>query len=278
MNRRQVRLAFATRGVSDRMNIRRIREHVAKHNWFAVAIDLMIATLAVFIGIQAANWNEARGQRAEGHDYRQRLMDDVADNISDLADRRTYYAMVRAHAQAALAGLDQPAGAGDALFLVHAFEATQINPRRLKRFTYDEMLSRGASTWIGDAGLREQIANYYVGMDTVGVTFNAVMPYRDLVRQGMPSPAQQAVRQACPERVYFTAEGSGRAQLAQRCAGLALDHATITRSAAEVRALPGLRAALNRQIGDHDGKIMLIGPAIDHARDLRRLIAAADGN
>ena len=43
------------------MIIRRIREHVATQNWFAAGIDLVIAILGVFIGIQVANWNEARG-------------------------------------------------------------------------------------------------------------------------------------------------------------------------------------------------------------------------
>ena len=32
------------------MVIRRIREHVATQNWFAVAIDLVIVVLGVFLG------------------------------------------------------------------------------------------------------------------------------------------------------------------------------------------------------------------------------------
>jgi hypothetical protein len=33
------------------MVIRRIREHVATHNWFAVAVDLGIVVIGVFIGM-----------------------------------------------------------------------------------------------------------------------------------------------------------------------------------------------------------------------------------
>ena len=40
--------------------IRRIREHVAHHNWFAVAIDLAIVVIGVFLGTQASNWNQTR--------------------------------------------------------------------------------------------------------------------------------------------------------------------------------------------------------------------------
>ncbi|WP_425228685.1 hypothetical protein [Sphingomonas sp.] len=254
----------------------RFRRHVATHNWFGTAIDLAILVLGVFLGLQANNWNAARLNQADGHEYRQRLIGDLADNESDLVDRGRYYAGVRAHAQQALAGLDRPAGASDAALLIDVFEATQITPRKVKRFTYDELLSRGATPWIGDARLREQVANYYVGVATTSVTFDAVTPYRELVRSGMPDAAQQAVRRACPERISFTPDGSGRAELAAQCAPLPLDPATTARSAAVVRALPGLRAALNRQISDHDGKIALVQPLVRHARDVRRLLGAAD--
>ena len=32
--------------------------HVKEQNWFAVWLDLIIVFLAVFIGLQADNWNE----------------------------------------------------------------------------------------------------------------------------------------------------------------------------------------------------------------------------
>ena len=37
--------------------IHRIRADAAKHNWFAVAVDLGIVGAGVFLGIQASNWN-----------------------------------------------------------------------------------------------------------------------------------------------------------------------------------------------------------------------------
>ena len=46
------------------MVIRRIREHVTTHNWFAVAIDLAIVVAGVFLGTQVSNWNESRLETA----------------------------------------------------------------------------------------------------------------------------------------------------------------------------------------------------------------------
>lgn len=45
------------------MILRRMREHVTSHNWFAVAIDLLIVVVGVFLGTQVSNWNDARVDR-----------------------------------------------------------------------------------------------------------------------------------------------------------------------------------------------------------------------
>lgn len=257
------------------MIIRRIRQHLGKRDWLAVGLDLVIAILGVFIGIQVSNWNQGRLDRQEGHEYRQRLIADLDANISDLQDRRTYFAAVRGHAVAALADLNGRAPRDDGAFLIHTFEATQINPRKIRRFTYDEVLARGASTWLGDARLREVIANYYVGIETTDVTFLSVTPYRDLVRSNMGNEAQLAVRRDCPERIYFAPDGTGLARLSGPCV-LRMPSEQIAHDAAAVRAIPGIVPALNRLIADHDGKLSLIQPLIDHAKQLRGQILAAD--
>ena len=47
------------------MILRRIMEHVRAQNWTAVGLDFLIVVLGVFIGIQVANWNEARALQRE---------------------------------------------------------------------------------------------------------------------------------------------------------------------------------------------------------------------
>ena len=64
------------------MLLRRITKHVKDQNWFAVGIDFCIVVIGVFIGIQVANWNDVRQQRAS-------LTLAEADINSDLLD--TYF-------------------------------------------------------------------------------------------------------------------------------------------------------------------------------------------
>ena len=48
------------------MLLRRIITHVKAQNWTAVALDFVIVVVGVFIGIQVANLNDARGERQLG--------------------------------------------------------------------------------------------------------------------------------------------------------------------------------------------------------------------
>lgn len=70
------------------MILRRMREHVTSHNWFAVWIDLLIVVLGVFLGTQVSNWNDARADRGivAGH-----LSEISADLHSHLASHDNLY-------------------------------------------------------------------------------------------------------------------------------------------------------------------------------------------
>jgi hypothetical protein len=56
----------------------RVTEHVRAQNWTAVFLDFVIVVVGVFIGIQVANWNDARVARASEARYLMRLHEDLA--------------------------------------------------------------------------------------------------------------------------------------------------------------------------------------------------------
>ena len=68
------------------MLLRRISQHVHDQNWFAVFIDFLIVVVGVFIGIQVANWNEDRAERALEQEYLERIYFDTVRVIDDLKD------------------------------------------------------------------------------------------------------------------------------------------------------------------------------------------------
>jgi len=253
--------------------IRRIREHVGAHNWFAVAIDLAIVVLGVIIATQVNNWNEARIEREQGRNYRARLIEDLQTNETDMQQRRVYYLDVRRHAIAALKVLEQPPAPAGGEFLIDAYQATQIMPRTVKRFTYDEMIAAGGIDRLGAVKLRERVSNYYSTMQTSEVTFGSIPPYREHLRQVMPYGAQQRVRLDCAEQNGTDAVGSATAALPKSCR-LDLEPATIAKAAAQVRESPGIDRDLTRYLIDLDLKLELFTLVERRARNLRRILEA----
>lgn len=65
----------------ERLLLRRITKHVEDQNWVAVGIDFCIVVIGVFVGLQVANWNEARSDRQEASEYTTRLHNDVVNLI-----------------------------------------------------------------------------------------------------------------------------------------------------------------------------------------------------
>ncbi len=258
------------------MILRRIREHVGHHNWFAVAIDFIIVVIGVFVGIQASNWNQARVERQQARDYRAMLRNDLDENLSNLATRRRYYSWVKREALATLADLERPADNLDDQFLVHAYQATQILPWALKRNTYDEILSVGAMASLGDPLLRDKISNYYVTSDVTGLNISVIPPYREIARRVMPYAAQQAIRARCNEKIVQNSHGSNDTILPEGPCALGLDSATVRKAVIQVHDWPGLALDLNRQLVDLDQKLFSVDAITRRATTLKAALKDAD--
>lgn len=277
----RLRVATATEGVIEEaggrvMILRRMREHVADHNWFAVAVDFVIVVAGVFVGIQASNWNQQRIEYQQARQYRTMLMSDLDANLENLATRRRYYGWVRSEGLAALTDLSRPSSSLDQQFLVHAYQATQIQPWALKRNTYDEILSTGAMADLGDPLLRDKIANYYVTSDVTGTNISVVPPYRDIVRRIMPYAVQQAIRARCNERLVQNSRGSVDIILPKGPCDLNLDPETVRQAIVQVHDWQGLALDLNRQLVDLDQKLVSVDAISRRATAVKAALKEAD--
>lgn len=250
------------------MILRRVREHVSSHNWFAVGVDLIIVVLGVFLGTQVSNWNAERLAHEAGDTYRARIIRDLENNEADLEGRATYYEQVRTFGLEVLSALDGSARVSDERLLIAAYQASQIYPRPQNRATYDEIISIGAVNTLGDVETRERIANYYVGLETSDATFRNVPPYREIVRRAIPYTVQQRIRDACAEQM-IQGDGVGlqRLVIPTECS-LELPSDVLARAAARLRATPGLELDTTRLLGDLDQKLIQAGRGEDRARTL----------
>lgn len=256
------------------MVIRRIREHAATYNWFAVAIDIVVVVIGVFLGTQANNWNQARIERAAAADYRREIIDDLKDNEADLASRKAYYEAVRGHAVAALAALEALSAARGEPFLVDAYQASQVWLRPLVRTGYDEMTGAGLTHGLGDRETRSRLTNYYTQIHQFDITALNMTAYRERVRRALPYAVQLAIRTQCGEQVITLLSGGQSATLPDRCAP-GLDQPTIDTAVARLRAAD-LDLDLTRHIADLDQKLAGFERFGQQARKNRLLLEAQD--
>ncbi len=64
------------------MILRSLTKHVKDQNWFAVAIDFLIVVVGVYIGIEVANWNEARQDHQAYLEAHDRMVEEAKRNIT----------------------------------------------------------------------------------------------------------------------------------------------------------------------------------------------------
>ena len=66
------------------MILRRFAESLQQQNWAAIAIEFVLLVLGVFLGIQVANWNEARADRVAYEAALGRLSAEIDTNLASL--------------------------------------------------------------------------------------------------------------------------------------------------------------------------------------------------
>ena len=239
------------------MAVRRLREHLAQHDWFAVAVEFVIVVVGVFVGLQASNWNQGRADRERGRENRAMLLDDLQSNQQNLDQRRRYYQWVRGEALNTLAAFDRPSSDLGEQFLIEAYQSSQTLPWSLKRNTYDQIIAAGEIGNIGDAVLREQVTNYYATTEITGANLASVTAYKETLRRTMPYAAQLAIRTDCGEKIVDNARGETTMVLPQNCT-IRLDPAILRKAVLQVRNSPGLELDLNRLLVDLDQKLISV--------------------
>jgi hypothetical protein len=186
--------------------LRRVIEHVRAQNWTAICIDFVIVVVGVFVGIQVANWNEARVERVREAVYLASLAQDVRSDIADI-DEIVRVSTLRMSALGYL--LEQSTGArlpsgfdsargrieiepspayatddpntiGIAIFILTTLDGN--------RLAYDTMINTGGIGIIRDDALVRTIQAYYSHVDKVR-TFEAAL---EISRVKLVDAQQQA--------------------------------------------------------------------------------------
>lgn len=250
------------------MVIRRIREHVATHNWFAVGIDLAIVMLGVFLGIQASNWNESRIEAEEGRSYRARLIAELDFNTRQHRQQSAYYRQVLGHGLAALASLRSDKIGDPSQFLIDAVQLTQVDTSPGKSYIYNEMVSSGLVNRLGDEAVQQAASDYYIQVSENDRALLHSHPFRDIARGIVPYSIQGEIQVNCGDRNVYHRKRIIGVRLPDSCP-VRLDPSLAAESAMQVRNEPGIERDLVRYLGSIHEKLGSLDDTLNLATQLR---------
>ena len=182
------------------MLLRRITQHVKTQNWFAVGIDFIIVVVGVVIGIQVANWNDHRAVHANTNRTLELLVptleefDTVADGF------KAYYATTKAYGETALMGWADENTTSDSVFLIAAYQASQImgsttNPNILAEIVGAENIRN-----IRDPDLQRLLQVYIASPSNITRAVDVDTPYRQNIRRAIPFTIQERIRTECGDQ------------------------------------------------------------------------------
>jgi len=223
------------------MMFRRLSANLRAQNWALAAIELAIVILGVFIGIEAANWNQARQERQETRQLLSQLQAELTTFHGFLEELDDYYATTRRYAAKADAGWRGERSVSDREFVIAAYQASQVNAAGNNSAVWAQIFGAQDLRNIEDLKLRSNLARL-MAFDYDLVNLSAVTtPYRQEVRKVIPDRIQEAIRKHCGDR---RAPGSVYALDLPADCPIDLPGEDVAAAAAGLRGNPELRAEL----------------------------------
>jgi hypothetical protein len=182
------------------MILRNLARSLQEQNWTAITVEFALLVLGVYLGIQAANWNEQRVENAKAHAYLVRIRGNMETDLLSIQRRELFWREVIDNGKAAIRYAETGERVqGSAWKTVLAFyQASQLWQWVPSDATYQEMRSGGELGLIRDETLREALSQYYLESGSgVAYLFYLQPEYRKIVRGLTPSVAADHIWANC---------------------------------------------------------------------------------
>jgi hypothetical protein len=223
------------------MILRRLTANLRTQNWTGVAIELAIVIVGVFIGIQAANWNQARQQRSDTRLLLAQLKDELGAFTNLLDGIDDYYETTGRFAKTADDGWRGDPRVSDRDFVIAAYQASQVTAASNNAAIWAQLFDAEELRNIEDLEIRSKLAGVMT-FDHNLVNLAAVAtPYRQQVRKVIPDNIQNAIREQCGDRLV---PGPAPTFALPPTCEISLPEAEMSAAAKALRAQPQLQAEL----------------------------------
>lgn len=152
------------------MLLRRLTEHVRGQNWLAIALDLLVVIVGLFIGLQIDTWWEGQKEARFESVYLTEIQEDFEANRSSLEEQirsteRTISDMVTLHAQSLLPEPSLSFSELNTRFTsIHNMPSFILVTR-----AYDNLTGSGDLKLLSSRPLKNALAEYYAAAELAAV-------------------------------------------------------------------------------------------------------------
>lgn len=246
------------------MIYRRAAARLKAQDWLAIAIELAIVIVGVFIGTQVSNWNAERLERQGNARVLHNLRPEIADMVARFRTIYDYYDTSTRYAQTAFGGWRGDPDVSDRDFVVGAFQASQIYYTGLNNDTWSQIYGSDRLRTIDDRPMRKDLS-VLMTTDYSAMERDLFSNYRQHARELIPADVQDAIRDQCGDRPVTGAVNS--LFLPPKC-DLHYPAARLVAAAAVLREHPELVNELNWHLAVIASYRSNVGAVDSVARDL----------
>jgi hypothetical protein len=158
------------------MLLRRISKHVKDQNWFAVLIDFVIVVFGVFIGIQVANWNDARASKLQETAILEQLNDEFIEIRTALEKQITIREGYTDNLRQLVTGLEGSGPMPDEFAIKSALIAARSTGRRpAASAAYLQLTANGDLARLSNEDLKQTLIRYHARLERDAFIFPELM-------------------------------------------------------------------------------------------------------
>lgn len=143
--------------------LKRIAMHIRRHDWFAVAVEILVVVIGLLLAFQFDRWREDRVERAEERVYIQRLVADVGKDIPEIEYAIDLQSLRLELADLLIAAIETPEVALDkpVLFIGAVNQAAFTYTPELTSHTFENLRSTGNLRLIRSESVKNALFDYY---------------------------------------------------------------------------------------------------------------------
>ena len=142
---------------------RRLIDHFRRHDWFVVAIEMLVVVVGILLAFQIDRWWEQRGERIQEVEYVARLTNDIESDIP-IIERAIELAKLRkGMADLLMRVAEKPTAAYEhpIRFIVAVNQAAFTYSPNLTNHTFDDLRSTGNLRLLRDPDIKKALFSYY---------------------------------------------------------------------------------------------------------------------